>query len=113
MANESVEERLQKLEEENKKFKLEIERTQAITEIRNLMGTLQAWHAVGMDDKIGTLFAKRADSKVYFGELGSFEGPDCSDRAGAGLAGMDHTGHMALHMMVNPVSNNITFINLI
>jgi len=103
MTDQSVEERLQKLEEDNKKMKLEIDRAQAINEIRNLLGTLQAWHAVGMDAKIGTLFANRDDTRVYFGELGAFEGPDASDRAGAGLAGMDHTGHMAIHMMVNPV----------
>jgi len=103
MAIENLEQRLDKLEEENKKLKLEIERTQAINEIRNIMGTLQAWHTVGMDEKIGSLFAKRADSKVYFGELGSFEGVDCSDRAGASLVGMPKKGYMALHLMVNPV----------
>ena len=103
MATESVEQRLQKLEEENKKFKLEIERAQAYNEILNIMGTLQALHTAGMDDKIGTLFAKRPDSRVYFGELGSFEGADCSDRAGAGMAGMNKVGHMPMHLMANPV----------
>lgn len=103
MAKASVEERLEKIEEENKKLKLEVERAQAVNEIRNIMGVLQAYHTAGRDNLIGTLFAKRPDSRVYFGELGSFEGPDCSDRAGAGMAGGPRVGHMPMHLMVNPV----------
>ena len=103
MTTESVEQRLQKLEEENKKFKLEIERAQAYGEILNILGTLQALHTVCMDDQIGTLFANRPDSKVYFGDLGSYEGADCCDRAGASLSAMPKVGNMPVHLMANPV----------
>lgn len=96
MAKESVEQRLDKLQHE-------LERAQAVNEIRNIMSTLQCLHTANRDSEIGTLFAKRPDTRVYFGELGSFEGPDASDRAGAGLAGGSKVGMMAMHLMVNPV----------
>jgi len=103
MTNESVEQRLQKLEEENKKLRHEIERAQAVTEIRNLVSTMQAYHVVGSDEKIAELSAKRPDSKVYFGELGSWEGVDCSERAAALHGGGPRPGFMALHLMCNPI----------
>ena len=103
MENESLEKRLARLEEENKKFKLELERAQAINEVCNLMGKMQAYHSVGRDDQIGALFSKRPDTRVYFGELGYFEGADASDRAGAGMAGSSKVGQMAFHLMVNPI----------
>jgi len=103
MAGENIVERLDKLEEENKKLRLEVERAQAVNEIRNILGKLQAYHTAGMDEKITTLFAKRPDSRVYFGELGSFDGPDCAERAGATMPGGPRAGHMPIHLMCNPV----------
>jgi hypothetical protein len=96
MVNEGVEQKLAKLQHE-------LERTQAANAILNIMGTLQCLHTAGRDSEIGTLFAKRPDTRVYFGELGSFEGPDAPNRAGAGMAGMPKVGMMPLHLMVNPV----------
>lgn len=93
----------QSLEQRVAELEHELERTRAVNEIMNILGTLQALHTACMDDQIGKLFSRRPDNKVYFGELGSFEGIDASDRAGASLTAMPKAGNMPMHLMVNPV----------
>lgn len=67
MAKKSVEERLQCLED--------------ILEIHKLMAKYAYLVMAGMSVEIGkTLFAHRADSRVYLGEQGYLEGPDAWQR---------------------------------
>ena len=96
MSTESIEQKLDKLQHE-------LERVQAVVEIMNIMGTLQCYHTAGMNNQTGLLFSKRPDTRVYFGELGSFEGSDANERASAALPSAPPIGNMPIHLMGNPV----------
>lgn len=91
-----LEQRVQKLEHE-------LERVKAVNEILNLLSKMQYFHMVNNDDGVASLFAKRADTRLYFGELGYWVGADAPVKGGKTFEGMDKAGMMALHLMVNPV----------
>jgi len=95
MAAMTIEERVKKLEHE-------LERTKAVNEIIKLLSSMQYYHMINNNDAVNNFFAKRADTKLYFGELGSWVGADAPARASKMFDGMPTIGMMAIHMMVNP-----------
>jgi hypothetical protein len=104
MATEGLEERIKKLEETNKSLLHEIERLQAVNEIQNLFSTYEYLHTANMHQEVCKLFSKRPDTRVYFGEVGYWEGADAPQRAWSILERMgDTTGMMALHPTTTPI----------
>jgi len=91
MAELSLEERITRIEDN--------------LEIQKLMGKYAYYIMAGMQSDLGELlFARRPDTRVYFGEQGYFEGPDAPERAWVGFLGnVDRTGFMALHAPICPV----------
>lgn len=103
MAAKSLEERVALLEESNNKLKSELERTQAINEITNLVDRLQWLHTAGRDREISNLFAKNVpDVRVYWCSVGYWEGPDEIVKPGKTFPG-SNPGHMPIHLMANPI----------
>ena len=104
MTTESLEQKVENLEKTVESLQHENERLRAINEIENLMSTYEYLHTANMHKEVGQLFARRPDTRVYFGELGYWEGPDAPDRAWSILERMgDTTGMMALHATTTPV----------
>jgi ketosteroid isomerase-like protein len=107
MAQESLEKRVERLEAENKKLRHEMERSQAVTEIMNLISRMQAYHTANRNELMPSLYAKKApDVRLYWGELGSWEGPDGPAKAGKTFEHMGpggNAGMMAIHLMGNPM----------
>lgn len=95
MATATLEQRVQKLEHE-------LERTKAVNEIIKLLSKMQYFHMVNNNDGINNLFAKRADTRLYFGELGSWQGADAPAKGSKMFDGMSTVGMMAIHLMMNP-----------
>lgn len=96
MTPKSLEERIQRLEDVN--------------EIKNIMGRYCYYHMAGEDELKYALFANKADTRVYFGEQGYWEGSDAPQRAWGGFAksiGTDRNqprvGSMALHAPIASV----------
>ena len=99
----NIEQRLAKLEGIVENLQHENERLQAINEVENLMSTYEYLHTANMHQEVCKLFARRPDTRVYFGELGYWEGPDAPDRAWSILERMgDTTGMCALHATTTP-----------
>ena len=93
-----LEQRVEKLEEVNKSLLHEVERLQAVVEIQNLMSTYEYLHTANMHKEVGDKFAHRPDTRVYFGEVGYWEGPDAPYTAWSILERMgDTTGMCAIH----------------
>jgi hypothetical protein len=105
MADASVEKTLKSLQEEIKSLKHGLERAAAVNEIQNLMSTYEYLHTANRHQDVCKLFAKKAPGvRVYFGEVGYWEGPDAPQRAWSILERMgDTTGMMALH----PISTSV------
>lgn len=103
MAAESLEDRVGKLEEANKRLEHEVERLHAVNEIQNLMSTYEYLHTANLHSEVFKLYSKRSDNRVYFGELGYWESADAANRAWAMLENIeDHTGEMAIHPTTTP-----------
>jgi hypothetical protein len=85
-----------------KKLEHELERTKAFSEIINLLSKMQYYHMVNDNKGISTLFAKRADTRLYFGDMGYWIGADAPDKGAKTFEGMSNVGMMALHLMTNP-----------
>lgn len=99
-----TEQRLQKLEEAMEKMQHENQRLHAVNEIQNLISTYEYLHTANMHKESTKLFAKRADTRVYFGEMGYYEGADAPHRAFSMLDSItDNTGLMALQVNTTPV----------
>ena len=45
------------------------------------MSKYEYLHTANMHKEVSKLFAPRPDTRVYFGEVGYWEGPDAPDRA--------------------------------
>ena len=97
MATENIEETITSL-------KHEIERLQAVNEIQNLMSTYEYLHTANRHRDVMELYAKKApDVRVYFGEIGYWEGTDAPNRAWEILDRMGNTpGMMAIHPTTTP-----------
>jgi len=104
MATETTEKTIKSMQKEIKKCQQEIERLQAARDIENLMSKYEYLHTANMHNEVSKLFARLPDTRVYFGELGYWEGPDAPDRAWSMLTRLgDTTGMMALHATTTPV----------
>jgi len=105
MAKETVEQTIKSVQKEIKDCKHEIERLQAMNEIQNLMGTYEYLHTANMHKEVADRFAKKAPGvRVYFGEVGYWEGVDAPRKAWSILERMgDTTGMMAIHPITTPV----------
>jgi len=95
VADVTLEQRVQKLEHE-------LECTKAVNEIIKLLSKMQYYHMINDNDAVNNLFAKRPDTKLYFGELGAWQGADAPAKGSKMFDGMSTIGMMAIHMMVNP-----------
>jgi hypothetical protein len=111
MASLSLEERVQNLEDANKKMEHELARTRAYNEILNLVHRMQWFHTAHLDAPKYECFAKQPDTRVYFGRQGYWEGPDAPERAGkagsppggAPTEKPNYAGRMGFHLMANPI----------
>jgi len=108
----NIEERFKALEAELAKVKHETERAQAYGEIRNLISRLQYLHGTGRDPEITNLFAKRPDTRLYFGEMGYWEGADAPIKGAGGKeppppgipsVSQSRPGGMSMHIMLQPL----------
>ncbi len=100
MTTGNVEERLAKLE-------YGVERQRAISDCHRLMGRYAYLHATHRMEDLYELFAKRPDTRVYFGEQGYFEGPDAPSRAWGSMRQEggeepDRTGELFFHPNESP-----------
>lgn len=103
MDNKNLEERLNKLEEANQTLQHELERTQAVNEIQKVIHTLQWLHTSNKTREVQKLFAKKSpDVRIYFGNLGFWEGPDEIFKPGKSFREYN-PGYIALHFMANPI----------
>jgi len=104
MVTKSLEDRVTALEKENKTLKHELERTEAVHQILNLVHRVQWYHTANLDYKISTeLMAKKApDVRVYFGRWGYWEGPEEVVKSGK-IYPPHNKGHMPIHLMNNPI----------
>ena len=84
----------------------EIERLQAVTECQNLMGRIQFFHTANRNSDANELFAQKEPGvRLYWGELGYWEGPDGPKKAAKIFEqmGTEPVGMMALHLITTPV----------
>lgn len=103
MATDSLKKTIASMKKEIKTCKHEIERLHAVNEIQNLMSTYEYLHTANLHKDVAKLFARRHDTRVYFGELGYWEGPNAPNRAWSILERMgDTTGMMAIHPITTP-----------
>jgi hypothetical protein len=107
MAKESLEQKVKNMEETMKSFQREIERLQAVNEIQNLMSKYEYLHTANRHKDVMELYAKNAPGvRVYWGELGYWEGPDAPKRVWGILDRLSEkarTGMMAIHPTTTPV----------
>lgn len=104
MVKETVEQRLKKVEEKLASVEHENGRLRAYIDIRNLISRMQYLHGAGRDAEITPLFAKRADTRLYFGEMGYWQGADAPVKAAGTMpAGMSRKGRMGMHLMLQPL----------
>jgi hypothetical protein len=87
-----------------------LQRVLDFQEIQNIMGRYAYITMASAQEERVALFAKRPDTRVYFGEQGYFEGPDAPERAWGGMSavmaegGQDsRAGRMAIHAPICPV----------
>lgn len=100
----NVEQRLEKLEKVIKAQQLEIERSQAARICENMFNRYEYYHVNEQHDKVIAMFAKRPDTRLYFGELGYWEGPDAAKRGWGILKQMKpKPGTMHFHPTMCPV----------
>lgn len=101
---ENVEQRLAKLEKTIEGQQHEIERLQAARICENMFSRYEYYHVNNEHDKVIAMFSKRPDTRLYFGELGYWEGPDAAARGWGILKQMDPApGHMHFHPTMCPV----------
>lgn len=91
------------LEKRVKKLEHELERVKSVNEVVKLLSKMQYYHMVNDNDSISKLFAKRADTRLYFGDMGYWIGADAPLKGASTFDGMSNVGMMALHLMTNPV----------
>jgi len=105
MATENIEQTIESIQKELKAQRHEIERLKAVNEIQNLMSTYEYLHTANLHQEVAKKFAKKTPGvRVYFGELGYWEGVDAPNRAWSILERMgDTTGMMAIHPTTTPV----------
>jgi hypothetical protein len=102
----SIDERVTDLEKQNKSFKHEIERLQAINEIQNLFSTLDYFHSTAKEDEAGQLFAlTMADVSAEIAGGGVYVGKESIIKVGHGVegSGIPTPGHLGLHTRTTPV----------
>jgi len=113
MPNESLEQKvaemgkiIDSLVKDNNQIKHEIERLHAVNEINNLMSKYEYLHVNEKHDEVIQLYAKKApDVRVYFGQLGYWEGHDAPDRAWSLLKRRpmeERIGQIHFHPTCNP-----------
>jgi hypothetical protein len=106
MTTGDLEQRVKNLEETNKSLKHEVERLQAVNEIRNLVSKVQYLHSANRHSDTYEFFAKNTPGvRTYWGEQGYWEGPDAPQRQGAIMdrGGEKDIGGMAVHTLTLPV----------
>jgi hypothetical protein len=104
MATEGLEKRLKDVEKKIKALEHENERLQAVNEIQNLMSRVQHSHTANRHGDMEGFFAKKAPGiRLYFGDMGYWEGVDAPKKASATFDGMSTVGMMAVHLLANPV----------
>jgi hypothetical protein len=105
---EGVEEHIKDLQKTNHELTHEIKRLQAVSEIQNLMGRYEYFHAQHRNDKMIELYAQKAPGvRFYLGEIGYWEGTSAPARAHTVLSGGSddelHKGRLHLHPITTPV----------
>jgi len=86
-----------------KTFEERLQRIEDVQQIQNIMGRYAYYIMAGMQRHLGELlFARRPDTRVYFGEQGYFEGPDAPERAWGNFE-EGRVGFMAIHCPICPV----------
>ena len=105
MATDTVEKTIKSMQTEIKECKHEIERLHAVNEIQNLMSTYEYLHTANLHKEVAKRFAKKTPGvRVYFGEVGYWEGIDAPTKAWSILERMgDTTGMMAIHPTTTPI----------
>jgi len=92
------------LEKTIAELKHEIERLKAARICENMMSRYEYYHANEEHDKVIAMFSKRPDTRLYFGELGYWEGPDAAERGWGILKRMaPQPGSLHFHPTMCPV----------
>jgi len=100
----TVEERLDRLEATNEKQKLQIERLQAAREIENMMSQYEYYHVNWRHKDVMAMYSKKPSTRVYFGEMGYWEGSDAPQKAWALLDRLSpRPGEMHFHPTFCPI----------
>lgn len=106
MAVKSLEQRIDILEEANKRLEREVTLARDIQEIQKLVGLMQHFHSGSHDERVADYFAKKTPGvRVYFPGGGYWEGTDAPKK----MAHIFDTksgppvGMLAMHLMTNCV----------
>jgi hypothetical protein len=103
MSSESIEQKVQNLEEVNKSLIKKLERLEAIQEIQNLFSKMEYLAMTNRTNEVPELFAEKAPGvRVSFGEVGTWEGPDAARKSSAIFPSGDIPGLLNVHAVTNP-----------
>jgi hypothetical protein len=107
MAEKSLEERIQHLEELNRSQQKEMERLKAVHEIQNLMGRYSFFHTAGMQEETTQLWARKTPGiRADVPSFGLYEGFEGIKRLYIGAHNYfegDRIGQMHMHTLTTPV----------
>jgi len=100
----NLEQRIEILEEANKRLEREVILARDIQEIQKLVGLMQHFHSGGHDERVADYFAKKVpDVRVYFPGGGYWEGLDAPVKMAHITGGGSPVGMLAMHLMTNCV----------
>ena len=104
MSLETIEERVQRLEQLNTKQQLQIERLQAAREIENMFSRYEYYHVNEQHQKVIDMFSHKPSTTLHFGEQGYWQGPDAAKRGWSTLMGRTpQPGEMHFHPTMCPI----------